>query len=318
MNKRKLTAMMVILYLSVGTVWGQTSLILDILTRNIYITDNNLNPQTASMLFTRYGDIQYYDGRKINWNNDIQGLIFPSGRHTIGRGVGWREDATRFTSGAERGSDGKWTVYKSRIASTTFDFKPGVIYLVGTANGWGVNTILTFTDITNNTDYSQAKAIIQARIPGSSNTAQPTSQPAQPAQTSTRPSTGGGLIGALNRAAQTVMGNLNRDESIAIFGLTTMDRDSAQFVQEELEVILVNNRYDIVDRATLEKIREEQRFQQQSGEVDENTAVNIGRFAGAKIVITGSITSLEGTRYLRLRALNAETGRVIAAASEAM
>ena len=125
-----------------------------------------------------------------------------------------------------------------------------------------------------------------------------------------------GLQGALNRAANTVMSNLRQDDMVAILSFSAPDRDSALFAQEELEVILVNNRYAVVDRSTLDRIRQEQQFQL-TGDVDDETAVSIGRFAGARVVITGSITGTGDLRRLRLRALDTQTARVLGSASEA-
>ena len=309
MNKRKLAVMMVIFYLSVGVLWAQKS-ISQVFNLDILVAANNISPQTTSMLIIysfimsnsfseEYLEITRFDVSSVNWRGVNSGnilsrkaIIIPSGAHTLSGAVIY----------------GPFPNERMNM-SITYNFQPGALYELS----WGHEGRLTVSDLTNNINYSPEKTQMQAVIQRYTTVTQ-----TPPAQPTARPSTGGGLIGALNRAAQTVMGNLNKEESIAIFGLTTMDRDSALFVQEELEVILVNNRYDIVDRTTLDRIRQEQSFQQQSGEVDENTAVNIGKFAGAKVVITGSITSLDGTRYLRLRALNAETGRVIAAASESL
>jgi hypothetical protein len=80
----------------------------------------------------------------------------------------------------------------------------------------------------------------------------------------------------------------------------------------DLEINLINDGYIIIDRAQLDKIRQEQNFQL-SGEVDDATAVSIGKFAGADIIITGK---LEGNARLSLRALNTQTAQVIGAASE--
>jgi hypothetical protein len=75
-------------------------------------------------------------------------------------------------------------------------------------------------------------------------------------------------MGALSRAAQTVMGNLQQGDTIAIISFTG---ENGQFVQEELEVLLVNNRFIVVDRAQLDQIRREQQFQL-TGDVDDRTA----------------------------------------------
>jgi hypothetical protein len=53
-----------------------------------------------------------------------------------------------------------------------------------------------------------------------------------------------------------------------------------------------------------------------SDEVDDTQAVSIGKFAGANIIITSSVTGSGDLRRLRLRALSTETGQVVVAASE--
>jgi curli biogenesis system outer membrane secretion channel CsgG len=121
---------------------------------------------------------------------------------------------------------------------------------------------------------------------------------------------------ALNRSSQELMASLNRQENIAIVSVSSSDLELAQFVAEELEVILVQNKFSLVDRGSLDKIRQEQRFQL-SGDVDDTSAVSIGKFAGANVVIVGGITGADSTRRLRLRALSTENARVIGAVSEA-
>jgi cell division protein FtsI/penicillin-binding protein 2 len=60
---------------------------------------------------------------------------------------------------------------------------------------------------------------------------------------------------------------------------------------------------------------QEQNFQM-SGDIDDNSAVLIGKLLGANIVITGTDSGSGNTRRLRLTAINAQTGEVVAMASE--
>ncbi|MDR1863067.1 MAG: hypothetical protein LBQ67_07835, partial [Treponema sp.] len=57
---------------------------------------------------------------------------------------------------------------------------------------------------------------------------------------------------------------------------------------------------------------------QMSGEVDDRTAVSIGKFSGADIVVTGRVDGEGDLRRLRLRALNTQTAQVVGSASERM
>jgi hypothetical protein len=52
------------------------------------------------------------------------------------------------------------------------------------------------------------------------------------------------------------------------------------------------------------------------GEVDDDTTVSIGKFAGADIIITGRVDGEGDLRRLRLRALNTQTAQVVGVASE--
>jgi hypothetical protein len=55
-----------------------------------------------------------------------------------------------------------------------------------------------------------------------------------------------------------------------------------------------------------------------SEEVDDRTAVSIGKFSGANIVVTGRVDGEGDLRRLRLRALNTQTAQVVGSASERM
>jgi hypothetical protein len=65
----------------------------------------------------------------------------------------------------------------------------------------------------------------------------------------------------------------------------------------------------VVDRANLDKVRAEQGFQL-SGEVDDNSAKNIGKLLGAGAIVTGSFTNIGDMYSLSLKAINMETATV--------
>ena len=105
------------------------------------------------------------------------------------------------------------------------------------------------------------------------------------------------------------------DSNIAIMDIYPNDNDSV-FIREELTVLFVNSRkYIIVDRQTLETVRQEQRFQM-SGEVSDESAVSIGQFLGADVVITGNISGENDQKRLRFRVLDVKTGQLLAMTSE--
>ncbi|MDR2186025.1 MAG: CsgG/HfaB family protein [Treponema sp.] len=121
---------------------------------------------------------------------------------------------------------------------------------------------------------------------------------------------------ALYRAGETLINNLPEDTTIAILSVSSQEREMSEFVIDELAYVLVNaGNYKIVDRRSLEAIREERDFQL-SAEVDDESAVSIGKLLGANVVITGSISGSDSMRRLRLKALDVQTAQIVAMASE--
>jgi hypothetical protein len=126
---------------------------------------------------------------------------------------------------------------------------------------------------------------------------------------------GTGVEGALTRAANETLKNVPEKSKIAIVYITAMDRGTTDYVAGELEYIWVRSGYTIIDRSQLDRIRREQNYQT-SGEVDDFTAVAIGKIAGADIIVTGAVDGEGNLRRLRLRALDTKTAQVVGAASE--
>jgi hypothetical protein len=123
------------------------------------------------------------------------------------------------------------------------------------------------------------------------------------------------LAEALYQSYEELSGNIPGFASIAVISVASADPDEGEFAVEELTLFLVNSRkYNILDRRSLDIIRAEQDFQL-SGEVDDDTAVSIGHLIGAAIVITGSISPYDTAKYLRLKVLDVETGRIRAMSS---
>jgi lipopolysaccharide export LptBFGC system permease protein LptF len=89
--------------------------------------------------------------------------------------------------------------------------------------------------------------------------------------------------------------------------------DNDTYVTEDLEYQLIKSKkFRIIDRQQINAIRAEQNLQM-SGDVDDNTAVSIGKFAGATIVITVNVTAGTSGR-ITLKALNVQTTEIIAMA----
>jgi hypothetical protein len=125
------------------------------------------------------------------------------------------------------------------------------------------------------------------------------------------------LEAALYAAANVIIADLQPKTTVAVVSIASKDVESAEFVVDELAYVIVSSgNFKVVDRKSLEAIKSEQDFQT-SGEVDDNSAVSIGKLLGANIVITGSISGVGSTRRLRLKALDVKTAEIVAMASEA-
>ena len=125
------------------------------------------------------------------------------------------------------------------------------------------------------------------------------------------------LESALYAAAAVIIARLQPQTTIAVVSIASGDAEAADFVVDELAYIIVSSgNFKVVDRKSLEAIRSEQNFQS-SGDVDDDSAVSIGKLLGANIVITGSISGVGSTRRLRLKALDVMTAEIAAMASEA-
>jgi hypothetical protein len=123
------------------------------------------------------------------------------------------------------------------------------------------------------------------------------------------------LIECINKSAIALTANIPQGTIMAVIQITSNDAFEAEFAEEQLIFVLVlNGKYRIVERKDLDVIRGEQNFHL-SGDVDDNTAVSIGKMAGAGIVITGTILPYGEGRYLNLRALDVETAQIRAASS---
>jgi hypothetical protein len=141
--------------------------------------------------------------------------------------------------------------------------------------------------------------------------------PGGAASSAQRPAGQSTLEAALYAAANVIIAGLPAGTTTAVVSVASQDIESAEFVVEELAYIIVSSGgFKVVDRRSLEAIRTEQNLQT-SGEVDDDSAVSIGKLLGANIVITGSIGGVGSTRRLRLKALDVTTAEIVAMASEA-
>jgi hypothetical protein len=118
-------------------------------------------------------------------------------------------------------------------------------------------------------------------------------------------------LDAAIRASAAQMGeNLPGGTMIALVSVASSSAQLSEYVISRLEAALVGGkRLVVVDRANLDKVREEQGFQL-SGEVDDDSAKSIGKLLGAGAIVTGAFTNLGDVYSLSLKAINIETATV--------
>jgi hypothetical protein len=133
----------------------------------------------------------------------------------------------------------------------------------------------------------------------------------RPAEIKTNSNSPGMDLDVAIRDAGAQMGeNLQGGTKIALVNVASSSAQLSEYIISRLEAALVNGKkLVVVDRANLDKIREEQGFQL-SGEVDDDSAKSIGKLLGAGAIITGAFADLGDVYSLTLKAINIETATV--------
>jgi hypothetical protein len=96
---------------------------------------------------------------------------------------------------------------------------------------------------------------------------------------------------------------------------TTQSNSYADYAVDDLEYNLVKAKFKVVNRNEIEKIRSEQDFQY-SGDVDDDSAVSIGKMAGAAAVITINVDYTDGSGRLTVKVLDVQTAEIITMARQ--
>jgi len=101
---------------------------------------------------------------------------------------------------------------------------------------------------------------------------------------------------AIREAAARMESRLDRGTKIALINFTSPSQVFSEYVLDELSSVLVNNGHlTVVDRASLDRVRQELNFNM-SGEVSDESAQAIGHMLGAQAIVTGSLTSIGDLR----------------------
>ena len=104
--------------------------------------------------------------------------------------------------------------------------------------------------------------------------------------------------------------NIPAGSRIVILNIESASEPLSDYILDELIANAVNDRnFEVIDRHQLDIIRAEQGLQL-SGEVDDNTALSVGRFLGAQTIVSGRIMPVGNRFRITIRALDVETARV--------
>jgi TolB-like protein len=114
------------------------------------------------------------------------------------------------------------------------------------------------------------------------------------------------LMEAIEQSATEVAGKLPIETRVAVVAFTSEHTNLSSYIMDELAGALTGGSLEVADRQNLEHIKRELGFQV-SGDVSDESAVSIGKFLGAKYVITGQLVKAGGRYRYRLSSLNVET-----------
>jgi hypothetical protein len=98
---------------------------------------------------------------------------------------------------------------------------------------------------------------------------------------------------------------------IPVYPSPELDKPTADYTTEQLYIRFINSsRYQMVDRADIDKAIAEQQFQTEY--VNNDNAVQIGKLLGAQAVVIGTVEGKGVNRRIVMRALEVNSGRILA------
>jgi TolB-like protein len=120
---------------------------------------------------------------------------------------------------------------------------------------------------------------------------------------------------AVQQTAENLETHLKSGTTVAVLSFAAPTEAFSMYVLDELTAALVNHKkLMVLDRKNLDVVRQEQNFGL-SGEVDDESAIQIGHFLGAQAVVTGRLNRTGGAYRMVIQAINAETSAVEASYS---
>lgn len=123
------------------------------------------------------------------------------------------------------------------------------------------------------------------------------------------------LQSAVSESAIQLSRSIPKNSRVAVLNCTSSSPALSEYIVQELSFRLVSmNSFIIVDRANIALVKDELQFQL-SGDVSDESAQSIGKMLGAQIIITCSV---DNALFLRCKAIEVETARVLAMSSTAI
>ena len=113
------------------------------------------------------------------------------------------------------------------------------------------------------------------------------------------------LLEAIEQSAKKIAEELPVDSRVAIVAFKSENTNLSDYIMEELNGALFDRDIEVADRQNLEYIYKELGFQM-SGEVSDESAVSIGKFLGAQLVISGQLTNVGGIYRYMVSAIDVE------------
>ena len=124
-------------------------------------------------------------------------------------------------------------------------------------------------------------------------------------RTGTETSSGLPLHEAIERAAERIAADLPGGSRVAVIAFESPNDSVSAHILEEIAGALFDRKIEVADRQSLEHVMGELDFQM-SGYVSDESALSIGQFLGAQLVITGQLRYLGDNYRFQVNAVNVE------------
>lgn len=125
------------------------------------------------------------------------------------------------------------------------------------------------------------------------------------------------LSEGIQELAAQIAASVTQERKIAVLPFRELDGRAtvlSTYISEELVTdLFVIGGLEIVERSLLDRLLGEMKLGQ-SGVIDPETARELGKVAGVDAIVTGTITDLQSYVALNCRLIDAQSGRIFAAA----